>query len=576
MDLTPQNKEILEVLSPQSDADTIVYVKGTQIAGTTITDVACQAIIDLYPAAYWMVFANNELARNHVIMRVERAFEQNNRLKGKVKSSYDRKSGTNRHLKMFPGGYGRYSGGRTGTAWRHDSYMYVFIDDIDGFLRDIGGTNEKIGEGSPVELGRSRLDAQQGRGKLYVSGTPTDLETSIVWAEYLKTDQRKRFITCPKCGFEQLLDWFHIKFERNEDYELMTEPEFECEKCKARFPETLKPVLLLSAKWKPTKEIRDKKKIGFWCPSQYSMLGLSWRQMAQEWLEAVERQRMGDIKKMVRFYNHRLALPFEREYKKKISIEETQDSKLDIDLVPGEAVILTAGIDIQSDRFEMTVVGYAENDHRYFVEHKKIYGNPWLSYGQDGSPWEDLEQAILEKYFNEFETMQPILKAALDMGYCQEKASLFLREMHKKGVPVVGTFGGTNRTKNKDFIGKPVINKNGVEQFEINVSAGKELTYNQLKRPGDQIILHFLNHHSFDKDFFRGLLAETPDGKGGWSAKPGVRNEPTDTTNYSLAAFEIFRNGAKIDWESFKRWNQNGCKLNSKKESVIISAGETV
>ena len=570
MDLTPLNREILNELSPHSPTQEIIYVKGTQIAGTTISDQATQAIVDLYPAAYLMLFGTQEMARTHVITRVERAIEKNVRLKGKIKSAFDKKSGTNRFLKMFPGGYGRYAGGMAGTAYRHDSYQYVFLDDADSFTRDVGGTKTQLGEGSPVELARSRMDAQQGKGKFYISGTPTDKETSIVWNEFIKTDQRKPFAPCPECGFEQVIEWAQIKYNRNDKYELISEPYFECIKCGAKIPESKKQWMVHRAKWRPTEKTINKLKRGYWQSSLYSLLGITWSKIVQEWLDAVSASRRGDQTKMVRFFNHRLALPYENKNVMQIDAKLLNDYREDYSTIPEQAAIITAGIDVQLDRFEITFVAYDENDHRYFIEHKKIYGDPWVKYGQPGSVFEDLESEILRTFENDYGKQQPIMQIAMDAGYCTKNVSQFINAMQEKSVPIVAVFGGTGRVKTKDFIGSPSVNEHGTEIIELYVSIGKEITYNQLKKPGGVQMIHFLNHKSFNSDFFTQLTVERPmyktvNGKRSlvWDKKSGARNEATDTTNYSLAAFNIWHSGLEIKWESYKQWNAGGCVSSS-------------
>ena len=44
--------------------------------------------------------------------------------------------------------------------------------------------------------------------------------------------------------------------------------------------------------------------------------------------------------------------------------------------IPKDVLVLSAGIDTQNDRVEITVIGYGENMEAWVVEHRIIWGNP--------------------------------------------------------------------------------------------------------------------------------------------------------------------------------------------------------
>lgn len=546
LDLTPYSREILRELSPQSLTEEIVLVKPTQFGGTTISDIASQAIIDLYPMPYLMLFGSDKMAKKHVVTRVEKAFEKNPRLVGKVKSAYDRKSGTNRNLKMFTGGYGAYEGGRTPDNYRHDSYMYIFIDDADAFTRDVGGTANSIGEGSPVELAKSRMDAQQGKGKFYISGTTTDEETSIIWAEYLKTDQRKYNVPCPKCLKKQVLLWENLKFERNEKGNVVGDAWYECSACGFHMLEHHKPEMLMAGEWIPTTESSDPAIKGYWINALYTRLGVTWTKIAKEWVAANKAKKKGDITKLVRFFNHRLAEPYRQNQGEKVESSALFKRREDYTQVPEDVGILAAGIDVQDNRVEISVYGYAEAD-RYFIEHEILGGDPTIKYGLPNSVFNKLEKYLNKTFKTDLGNVLPIMQSCLDTGYLQEECLYFMnhRKIRGRRYKITGIKGSS--TANKPIISKP--NEQGV--VLIGTDTAKEDIFYRLKnnKKGEGMI-HF-NKGASEK-FLAQVTAEEVrfKYKNGvkiryWWKQDGARNEGGDCMVYSLAACKMVNPNVK-------------------------------
>ena len=583
-DRSPYHKFILDHLSWSSPTRKVVITKGTQLGITLVSDIVIHATIDSFPVPFLMLFPNYTLAIEHVKGRIEPGLENNPRLKGKVKDSMDKRGKSTREFKVFPGGTGKFASSETDKSYRQYSAGIVLATDVDSYPRDVGGTSKRKGEGSPLKLLKNRTDARQGKYKLYFEGTPTDKETSLIWREFEDSNKCYLFIRCPDCGAEQVIDFFHIKFEHDEDYRITTEPYLECVECQYHIEEYQKAELMRKGIYKPTAVSIDPLTIGLHLGSQYSNLGFTWHEMAQEWLTAIKAKKGGDLTSMQTFYNTRLGLPWEDQQTPSINPKELEKYREEYSKVPEKAAIITMGIDVQLDRFECTAIAYAEDNHRYFIEHKKIHGNPWVEYGKSGSPWEELEKCIQKTYLNDFENQQPILQICMDVNYCTKNSSIFIKKMQDIGIPIVAIFGGTGRVKTKDFVGKPTVNEHGVEIIELSVNIGKEITYNMLKRPDGIQMIHFLNNPCFNADFFMQLTAERPEYKtvSGkrrlvWNKKAGARNEATDTTNYSLAAFDIWGEGLEIDWAGWINWNKNGCQstINYAKEPEL-SHGITV
>lgn len=563
MDRTPYLIKLLECLSWTSPLRKVVFVKGTQIGATLTSDIIIQATVDLYPVPILMIFGSEDMAVEHVKTRIEPALEDNPRLVGKVRDTMDKRGKSTRKLKVFPGGSLKFAGGATGKSYRTYSAGIVIADDVDTLLEDIGGTASKTGEGSPLELLKNRTDARDGKYKLYYSGTPTISGSSLIWGEFELTDQNYFYVPCPECGEMQVLDFFRIKFDRTDDYLLDSEPYYECvnDDCKRHVEEWEKIIIMQDGEWRPTGVSQDPDAIGFSLSSAYSTLGYTWADMAKGWLKAIKDKRQGDLRGLTHFYNTRLGLAWDQDPGEKIEHSELYARREDYKQIPKEAIIITAGADVQKQRIEVTVVAYGENQERWFIEHKIIGGDPWIPYGSEGSPWDDLETFMATTYPNEYGGRQPILATSVDLGYCSLNASPFIKTLQGTGVEIYGMIGKAGRSRN--FINPPNTNKYGIDAWAINVDVGKMLTHNQLKT--EDRMIHFSKHASFTENFFHQLTIErlkekTIDGKATqyWYCPPHAANEATDTTNYSLAAFHIYGQGG-LDFEDHREWNERGC-----------------
>jgi phage terminase large subunit GpA-like protein len=577
---TPYLIEPLECMSWTSPVQEEFDMKGIQLGWSTMNEIIVGGTVDYFLYPLIMYFGSDQMAMEYVKIRIEPSLENNPRLKGRVKDALDKKRNNTIGLKVVNGVALKFCGGKTEKAYRSFSAATVIFDDIDGFDRDIAGTEKRKGQGSPIDLGRNRTNARQGKYKLLVQGSPTDQETSLIYNNYKDTDKRMYHVVCPFCNHSQVIDFFRIHPESKKKNALHG---LECESCNKFIPESKKHSIMQQkngAGWKATAETENPFVIGRQISSAYSLLGYSWKQMVQDFKKAAHAKDIGNIEPLITFWNTKLGLPWEDQSgsKKQIKHSALYKAREDYQDVPANAAVITAGIDVQNNRIEVTVVANTEDEQRFFLEHYIIGGDPSIKYGLEGSVWNKLEEFLGKTYTNEWKTEQPILFSCLDMGYQSIQGSPFLTAMAEKGVPVVGVFGSSSKSKKKMFFSEPKENKYGVLQSEINVDMGKTLTHNQLKDMLDQnkqSMIHFNKHPSFTEEFFRQLTVEKwSDKLLCWVCPEHARNEATDTSNYALSAIKIFGEHG-IKWKEFREWNKKGCKslISSGKTFQTISAG---
>ena len=580
LSFVPYLIEPLEFMSWTSIIRQDFAMKGIQIAWTTGYEIIGHANVDMFRKPMIMYFGNAELASEFVKSRFKPGIENNPLLKGKIEDRFNKKDRDTLGLWMLPGGIPmKFTGGKTEKAYRTFTAAIIIMDDIDGFDRDVGArkgvriSDERKGQGSPIELALNRKNARFGDYKFSASGSPTDEETSLIWEHVKKHDLRYFRCKCPFCGQPQTLHFWRMRHPKKTKLKHVT---LECARCNRLIPESLKFDMMQlknGAYWSPSKESEDPTIVSRQISSAYSLLGYNWDQMYTEFLDASKEAKAGNLRKLITFYNTKLGIPWKNKpLKKRIQHTKLYEKRENYKKVPKEALILTQAFDVQDDRIERLVCGFGENGDIFGIEYEKIYGDTLIEYGMPGSLYDRIEELAKLTYENEFGGKQPILQTVIDMGFRSIVVSPFLIQMANKDIPIAGIFGGTGRDKKKMFVSAPTMNKYGVMQWEINVDEGKTMIDRKLKTG----LAHFSQHYSFNEQFFRGVTSEKYDEKkGGWE-KTGThaRNEPFDLLNYTNAGICIYANNQPIDWESFRVWNQNGCaNIFSTPETGVVSKG---
>ena len=212
--------------------------------------------------------------------------------------------------------------------------------------------------------------------------------------------------------------------------------------------------------------------------------------------------------------------------------------------MPDDVLVLTAGVDVQDDRFEVEVVGWGIGKESWGIRYQKIYGDLLKE-----QVWNDLDAFLLSAFYKKDGTPMRILACCVDSGGHHANAVYsFCKERYDRRVLAIKGKGGAD----VPYIRNPSTN-NRVKAplFILGVDAGKALLYKRLahKTKGPNYC-HFpaAEEAGYDELYFRGLTSEklvTRFRKGHmttmWVLKDEKykRNEPLDLRNYATAALEI-------------------------------------
>lgn len=560
---TPYLKEIAECLSPMSPVQRIVFMKSAQVGASELGFNWIGFIIHACPGPAMMVQPTVELAEKVSKQRIDSMIQETPVL-NEIISSKSRDSGSTILLKQFRGGILSMTGANSGVGLRSMPVRFLFMDEVDAFPHDVDG------EGSPVSLAEKRTQTFSIRKKIFLNSTPTIKDASKIESEYLASDQRRYFVPCPHCGTMQYLRWANMKWtDDNPD-----SAKYECEHCHVLIEERYKTEMLTHGEWRATAP-GNSKTAGFHISALYSPAGWkTWPEIVEEFLKA-----RADAPALKTFVNTILGECFEEEFAAKMGASDLQARAEDFELgfAPAGVLVAVAGVDVQDNRFCVTIYGFGKDEESWVLGYQEIFGNP-----SQPEIWKQLEDVLLSPIKHETHADLTVKAAAIDSGgHFTHEVYQFCRHHKARGwFPIKGSSQraqpALGKPRKVDINVRGQVLKSGVELYMIGTDTIKSVVYGRLKhnRPGPGYC-HF--PQDLGPEFYDQLTSEKQTTRyvrgfpiKEWVKKPGQRNEVLDCTVYSYAALQkvITRYNRSTFWIQME-------KSLVQKSSVASNSNET-
>lgn len=546
---TPYLREPMDCLSSSSTVQRVVMMFAAQTGKTEAGSNWLGYVIDHAPGPMLCVQPTVEMAKRLSKQRLESMISETPCLSAKIAPARSRDSGNTMFSKEFPGGMMLLTGANSATGLRSAPCRYIFADEIDAFPADVDG------EGDPVSLAEKRATTF-ARRKVLLTSTPTVKDHSRIEIEYERSDQRRFYVPCPKCGEMQWLKWSQVKWEDNDPKTAV----YECEKCKERFPELHKPAMLRAGEWRATAP-GDGRTRGYQLSGLYSPLGwFSWSDMVEEFLKA-----KSDAPALKTWLNTRCAETWEEDYASKVSADGLRErcEHYPMGTLPEGSLSLTFGVDVQDNRLAISGWAWGRDEEGWLIYHQEIFGDP-----SRADLWKQVDEAVLKEWPHASGAkLRPDVVAIDSGGHFTAEVYQFARERARQGV--IAIKGASQR--NKPVIGKGSkvdINakgktmKRGAMLFNVGTDTAKTTLFARLKHnePGEGY-LHFPMEAS--EEYFKQLTAEKQVMKysrGGfptreWVKKPSARNEALDTLVYAFAGLNFLyqRRDRRTIWDQLER-----------------------
>lgn len=440
-----------------------------------------------------------------------------------------RTSGNTILHKKFPGGHITLVGANSPSSLSARSIRVLLADEVDRYPPTAGN------EGDPLLLATKRLTTFWNK-KIVCVSTPTVKGISRIEAEYEHSTQEEWNVPCPHCGEYQELRWGNVKFDKED----LTVIYYVCEKCGAVSPE---------AEWKAAcKNGRyiagnpDSSTRGFHLNALASLF-VPWREIVEKFIFANDEKKKGNIEPLKVWTNTEMAETWEEEGAQMDESElyarrEPYDCE-----VPAEVMVLTCGVDIQDDRFELEIVGWGVEKESWGIRYQRIYGDPKQEY-----IWKELDAVLSQSFTREDGAIMKISTTCIDSGgHFTNEVYRFCKERTARRIFAIKGRGGAD----VPYVSKPTrSNRAKAPLFIIGVDTGKSLLYQRLgiEEPGANYC-HFPSDEGtgYDTEYFKGLTAEKlvlrykkGNAQYVWEKRTkNARNEPFDIRNYNGCALEI-------------------------------------
>jgi len=520
------------------EVEFVTLMTSSQVGKTEIVNNIIGFFIEHDPSPMLVIMPTLEMGNAWSKDRFAPMLRDTPSLRGKVTDAKAKDSGNTILHKVFPGGHITIAGANSPASLASRPVRIVLFDEVDRFPPSAGT------EGDPVKLGTKRTQTFWNR-KIFHNSTPTTKGASRIESLWEESDQRHYYVPCPHCGTFQKLIWAQVKWEKHD----LDTVRYECEHCKAELNEFYKTQMIEHGEWRADHPER-KKHAGFHINELYSPWS-TWRGIVESFLEAKKRPETLKV-----WINTTLGETWEDEESYSISDEVLAARIEDYVDVPMEAVLLTAGIDIQDDRIECVVKGWGLNDESWFIDHRAIYGSP-----ARGEMWNELDQYLLKSWKHESGITLRTVCACIDSGgHFTQNVYEFVKRKQFRRIFAIKGMSGVGRP----LVGRPTLNnKSRVNLFPVGVDTAKELVFARLnieeQGPG---YMHF--NRKCDEEYFKQLTAEKQVTKfnKGFPTKVWVkvrpRNEALDCEVYSLAAVTILNPDlAKVSENMKKKIDQH-------------------
>lgn len=517
---TPYLQEIMDALSTGSLDDTVVLMKGAQIGATEAGLNFILYAIHHAPAGMLYVLPTVDSAKRVSKQRVAPAIEAIPEVAEKVATPRARDTGNTLFQKDFPGGTLILTGANSAVGLRSMPARYLFLDEVDGYPNDLDG------EGSPVQLAIRRTATFKRNRKIFMCSTPTIKGLSTIEDYFEQSDQRRYFVPCPDCGEFQIIAWKNIWWNDDDP----STAHMVCEHCAVVIPETQKTNMLNSGEWRATAKGRF---TGFHLNSLYSPAGwYGWEDAAEDFIAA----KKGGSEQLKTFVQTVLAETWEDQGEQAdpdVLLTRREEYPADLDFISK-----TIGVDVQKDRLELEIVGWADGEESWGLEYHILSGDT-----AQPDVWDALSELLSE--------LQPDA-VAIDSGYNTQivydyvqkrKYCWAVKGQAGSGVPLI-----EDQLKRAQRLRRR--RKRGFSPEPVGVDQAKALIYSRLgmEVPGPGYC-HFPIAQDYDDEYFAQLTAEklvTRYTKGRpkqeW-VQTRSRNEAIDVRVYALAALRLMGTG---------------------------------
>ena len=395
-DTIPYQKAIMDAITDPEVVD-VAVMSSAQVGKTTIIMCGIAYYIDYEPATQMLVMPTITDAEKFSKTRLAQMIEDIPQLAEKVADPKARNSNNTILLKGYPGGNIAISGANSPSSLASDPRRIIWMDETDRFPESAGS------EGNPIKLAEKRATSYWNKKHIKTS-TPTIAGRSKIESAYNKGSMEEWSVQCPECGA-----WQPYSFRRV-DFETVS---MACESC---------GVLTSERRWKESNHKwiahhPERKKARSFRLNEMASPFVEWQEIIDNFKDADEKmKRFHDVEDMKVFVNTVLGETWDEAANVDSVDEETLETRMEVCSadIPEGVLLLTAAIDVQDNRFEVEVRGWARDYETWGIYKTEIYGKLITE-----EPWKQLEEYLNQPFYFEDGTELNIAGFAID-SYCHD------------------------------------------------------------------------------------------------------------------------------------------------------------
>ena len=387
-------RDIADAIS-NPEIERVTVLKCVRVGYSTLLVGAIGSYVVNEPAPILLLLPTEKDCRDFIVSDMEPIFDESPVLAGTISPEADERGRNTMMHRRFPGGSLKIIPGRAPRNLRKHTVRILLIDEEDGI--------EVTGEGDAIDLAIKRTLSYPNR-KIIRGSTPVDLDTSTICREYEASDQRIFEMQCVACHERSEPKWDQIAWDKAFDDQgnviahLPETARWQCPKCRQQIEERHKPEMVAKGGWRITKpEIVGH--AGFRLNVLISPHAqATWAKLAHEFLTV-----KNDPDRLRTFKNTLLGEGWADttdvvDFEKVASRAEPFGLNIKVDdgneyKIPKQVLVLTAGVDVQDDRLEVSIYGWDRDGTAYALGHFVVFGSPG-----DATTWQDLDETLLTKW----------------------------------------------------------------------------------------------------------------------------------------------------------------------------------
>jgi phage terminase large subunit GpA-like protein len=461
------------------EIERVTLVKPVRVGFTTLLTGTIGAFIANEPSPLLVLLPTEADCRDYVVSDVEPIFAATPALRSSLSDDVEEGERNTLLSRRFTGGSLKVIASKAPRNLRRHTARILIVDEADAC--------ESGAEGNPLALAERRTLSFANR-KIIIGSTPLFEDTSHVLRAYAQSDARVFEIPCVHCGTFFELMWPNIVWPPNEPGKAVCC----CPHCKQMIEERFKASMVHAGQWRVTRP-EVTRHAGFRLNSLISLLPhTTWGTLAAEFVAAQE-----DTALLQTFCNTILGQGWHE------SGEEIDEAALisraepfGLDAIPKEVLLIVAGVDLQDDRAEISVVGWSRANEAYVLAHFVVWGSP-----DDDSFWAELDTLLRSQWRHPLGNQIGIEATCVDSSdgdWTQKTYNFCFPRAGRHIMAIKGQFG-----TRPDIKASETKMRGGGRLWIVGVDGIKTQIFSRLQRGQ---MLHF--SHSLEPVYFEQLTAE--------------------------------------------------------------------